>query len=234
MLNIGSGNWSCSGWTNLDFPSEWYSKAQANHTFIPYDIRSDIIPFADNSVDIIYCSHVIEHIENIYIKKMFIECFRVLKKGGIIRIACPDVEFLYEISKHDTDYWTCRHGWAKKSCNNQDTIRNVDFLVAEIAGPKMLQYAHSTNTEDYMSHFESLSMYDFFEYLTQDLKYRKEYPGDHINYWTFEKVKKMLIDAGFNIVIRSKWMGSCTVNMRNKVKFDTTRPFSSLYVEAIK
>jgi len=234
MLNIGSGNWFCNAWTNLDYPSEWYSKAQANHPFISYDIRSDLIPFADNSVDIIYCSHVIEHIENVYIKKMFVECFRVLKKGGIIRISCPDAEFLYEISSYDTDYWSWKRNWAKKNCKDQNSIRNVDYLVSAIASPKMLQHIHSINTEDYMSRFESLDMYDFFEYLTYDLKYRKEYPSDHINYWTFEKAKRMLVDAGFDIVIRSKWMGSCTVKMRNRGIFDTTQPMSSLYVEAIK
>jgi hypothetical protein len=24
LLNIGAGDWECSGWLNLDCPSEWY------------------------------------------------------------------------------------------------------------------------------------------------------------------------------------------------------------------
>jgi len=236
MLNIGSGDWSCKGWTNLDHPSEWYAKAQKNHIFTPYDIRNDMIPFADESVDVIYCRHVIEHIENIYIKKMLDECFRVLKKGGIMRILCPDVEFQYEISKFvGIDFWNWRHNWAKKFCNNQKTIRNVDYLVADVATPKMLQYVNSINKEDYMYYFETLDMNDFFEFLTQDLKFREEYPGDHINYWTYEKIKKMLMESGFETVIRSKWGSSCVREMRNTVLFDdTTGPKLSLYVDVIK
>ena len=234
MLNIGSGDWFCKGWTNLDHPSEWYANAQKKHIFIPYDIRSDIIQFDDDSVDVIYCSHVIEHIENIYIKKMFQECFRILKRGGVFRIACPDAEFLYEISKLDTDYWNFMYHWTKKFCKNQNSIRNVDYLVANIAAPKMLQYIHSINNEDYMIHFETMSMYHFFEYLTQDLEFRKEFPGDHINYWTFEKAKKMLMDTGFDTVIRSKWGCSCSREMRNTVLFDNTRSNLSLYVDIIK
>ena len=234
MLNIGSGDWFCKGWTNLDHPSEWYANAQKKHTFVPYDIRNDLIPFADDSVDVIYCSHVIEHIENIHIQKMFHECFRVLKQGGVMRIACPDAEFLYEISKLDTDYWTCMKAWAKRSCIHQDTVRNVDYLVANIAAPKMLQYKYSTNSDDYMREFETLDMYGFFEFLTHDLTFREDYPGDHINYWTFEKAKKMLMDAGFGTVIRSKHGCSCITEMRNTVLFDVTRPNLSLYVEVIK
>ena len=38
------------------------------------------LPFENNSVDNIYISHVIEHIENEHIQNLFIECFRVLKE----------------------------------------------------------------------------------------------------------------------------------------------------------
>ena len=53
------------------------------------------MPFEDDSVDTIYCSHVIEHIETEYVEMFFKESFRVLKLGGVLRIVCPDVEYLY-------------------------------------------------------------------------------------------------------------------------------------------
>ena len=46
------------------------------------DVKADIcdLPFDDNSFDIIFCNHVLEHIPND--KKAMQELYRVLKKGG--------------------------------------------------------------------------------------------------------------------------------------------------------
>ena len=236
LLNLGSGNWSCEGWINLDYPSAWYANAQKDHKIIPYDIRNDKIPFDDDSVDVIYCSHVVEHIENIYIQKMFTECYRVLKKGRGVRIACPDAEFLYQLSKFNNDYWSWRNEWfdSKHFYEKKFAPRNVDFFVREIATPKLLNYVNSINTEDYETAFNKMEMYDFFEYLTKDLIFRVEAVGDHINYWTFDKAKKMLVESGFKTIIRSKWSASVLEEMKNKSKFDIVYPHMSLYVEAIK
>ena len=73
LINLGSGDWECDGWTNLDYSSKLYSKIQKRHRFVEYDIRHDKIPYEDDSVDCIYCSHVIEHIENGYDEKMLEE-----------------------------------------------------------------------------------------------------------------------------------------------------------------
>ena len=69
------------------------------------------IPFKDNSVDAIFHSHVVEHIDRDYINIFINESYRVLKPGGILRIVCPDLHYLveeylssYEKSKHDKDY----------------------------------------------------------------------------------------------------------------------------------
>ena len=82
LINIGSGDWECSGWINLDYPNENYKDVQRKHKIVPYDIRNDKIPFDDNSVDLVYSSHVIEHIETPFVQKMFDEVYRVLKYGG--------------------------------------------------------------------------------------------------------------------------------------------------------
>jgi predicted SAM-dependent methyltransferase len=236
LLNLGSGNWSLKRWINLDHPSEWYANAQKKHKIIPYDIRNDNIPFDDNSVDVIYCSHVIEHIENIHIQRMFKECCRVLKPEGVLRLACPDAEFLYQVSKCNNDYWNWRNEWfnSKRFYIRGKVLRNVDFLVREIATPKLLNYVYSMNNEDYEEAFNTMEMYDFLEYLTKDLSFRVETVGDHINYWTFDKAKEMLQKSGFSLVIRSKWSGSVSNEMKREDKFDITYPNMSLYVEAIK
>jgi len=50
------------------------------------------LPFQDNSVDIIYNSHVFEYFDRDECKDVLKEWYRVLKKGGILRIGVPDFE----------------------------------------------------------------------------------------------------------------------------------------------
>jgi SAM-dependent methyltransferase len=151
QINIGSGDWECDGWVNLDYPSEYYSKWQKKHKIIPYDICNDSIPFKDDSVDAIYCSHVVEHIENEHIQRMFRECYRVLKRGGVLRIATPDAEFIYNISKWENEYWTWRNDWFSDTnfYTGQEPTQ-LEYLVREIATPKLLGYKGSIyNTIQY-------------------------------------------------------------------------------------
>ena len=49
------------------------------------------IPHADRSVDVIYSSHMIEHLDRREAKGFLSECRRVLKPGGLLRIVVPDL-----------------------------------------------------------------------------------------------------------------------------------------------
>lgn len=236
-INVGSGDWSCDGWTNLDYPTKWYAGSQSHHKFIPYDIRSQNLPFKNESVDLIYSSHVIEHIENEHIENFFKECYRVLKHGGGGRLCCPDAEFLYNATKAHREYWTWRDSWFSNPhyCKDNTNLKEVDKLVAEIATPKFQAYKGAIKSSfDYTNNFNTYDMNSFFNQLTNDLTFRLNWPGDHINWWTYEKMKKMLQKAGFKVVFRSKFGGSIFQEMKDICKFDTTQPQMSLYVEFIK
>jgi len=52
------------------------------------------IPFESNSVDIVYHSHVLEHLDRPVARQFIAETRRVLKPRGICRIVVPDFEFL--------------------------------------------------------------------------------------------------------------------------------------------
>ena len=52
------------------------------------------LPLADNSVDIIYSSHMLEHLSLEDFKLSLIEIKRVLKPGGKFRAVLPDLEIL--------------------------------------------------------------------------------------------------------------------------------------------
>ena len=50
------------------------------------------IPFESNSVDVVYHSHMLEHLDRDIAAKFLLEVKRVLKPDGICRIVVPDLE----------------------------------------------------------------------------------------------------------------------------------------------
>jgi predicted SAM-dependent methyltransferase len=53
--------------------------------------------FKDNSVDLVYACHILEHFRRNQILDVLREWHRVLKHGGILRIAVPDFQQLVEV-----------------------------------------------------------------------------------------------------------------------------------------
>jgi predicted SAM-dependent methyltransferase len=84
LLNLGCGNRYHKLWTNIDFLS--YDENILAHNLLKG------IPFADNAFDVVYHAHVLEHFTKVDGKCFLLECLRVLKPNGIIRIAVPDLE----------------------------------------------------------------------------------------------------------------------------------------------
>lgn len=62
-------------------------------SIIVHDLRKGI-PFGDNSVDAVYHSHFLEHLDRESAPLFLTEVKRVLKPGGIHRIVVPDLEDL--------------------------------------------------------------------------------------------------------------------------------------------
>ena len=73
------------------------------HGFINIDIRGDVDPdvvddvfklkkFEKNSVDLIYACHVLEHADYVDSELAMKRWFEILKPGGKLRLAVPDME----------------------------------------------------------------------------------------------------------------------------------------------
>lgn len=52
------------------------------------------LPNADGSVDVVYSSHMLEHLDRHEARRFLAEAKRVLRPGGIIRVAVPDLSIL--------------------------------------------------------------------------------------------------------------------------------------------
>jgi predicted SAM-dependent methyltransferase len=109
-LNVGCGERFHPFWTNIDCN-------RTDERIILDDVRRRI-PFPNNSFDVIYHSHLLEHFEKYAAKQFLKECHRVLSPGGIIRIVVPDLEqivrtYLELIDAPDKENpkWRARHQW---------------------------------------------------------------------------------------------------------------------------
>lgn len=100
-LNIGSFTtmWH-HGWINMDIHDVSQFAQQNGYKFQQCDVRNGI-PYNTNSVDLITCVHMLEHLTYEEGLKFLRECRRVLKSDtGAIRIQVPDARLL--IAKHGT------------------------------------------------------------------------------------------------------------------------------------
>ena len=80
-LHLGCGPRYIPGFVHIDAQS-------APHVDIIGPVEK--LPMDDSSVSMIYASHVLEHFERNEYKTVLKEWFRVLKPGGILRLAVPD------------------------------------------------------------------------------------------------------------------------------------------------
>lgn len=113
FLNLACGNRTHPAWTNIDFSPYtrlahhlWLSKflkvsrfisqhryqtlLKIDPEIIAWDLRKGI-PFENETFNVVYTSHFVEHIERDAVANFITECSRVLKLNGIIRIVVPDL-----------------------------------------------------------------------------------------------------------------------------------------------
>lgn len=57
--------------------------------------------FRDNSVDLIYACHCLEHLGHAKVPQALAEWFRVLKEDGILRLSVPDFDLLLNIYREN-------------------------------------------------------------------------------------------------------------------------------------
>lgn len=81
-LNLGSGDLDLDGYTNLDRKN-----------------GDEVFPLCDQSesVDEVRASHVLEHFSHLQIGAVLADWVRVLKPGGVLKIAVPDFEIIARV-----------------------------------------------------------------------------------------------------------------------------------------
>jgi predicted SAM-dependent methyltransferase len=90
LLHIGCSDINAPGFINLDARSQPHVHIVTTSLF-----RLKMIP--DNVADLIYMSHVLEHVSHRDIIATLREMHRILKDGGVLRISVPDFDRIIDI-----------------------------------------------------------------------------------------------------------------------------------------
>ena len=92
-LHLGCGPNKLPGWVNVDIEEQYEP-----------DLRHDLsqgLPYADGTVDAVYSEHFFEHLTLADGVGLMAECLRVLRRGGVLRIAMPDLTTIVEAYRGD-------------------------------------------------------------------------------------------------------------------------------------
>jgi predicted SAM-dependent methyltransferase len=130
-LNLGCGSRFHPDWVNLDIISN-------NPCVQTHDLHNST-PYPDQTFDVVYHSHLLEHFHKHEALGFTQECYRVLKPDGVIRVVVPDLEqitrtYLQVLDKAreeqiDNDH---NHRWIM--------LELYDQTVREYSGGEMKEY----------------------------------------------------------------------------------------------
>lgn len=74
------------------FPSGWTCVDILSGADVQIDISTTPLPWSENVADVVYCSHVIEHIWPWRHSFVVGELYRVMKPGAKLRVVVPDMD----------------------------------------------------------------------------------------------------------------------------------------------
>jgi len=95
QLHLGCGKRFIPGFIHIDI---------CKYPHIDFQHSVDSLPmFHDNSVNLIYASHVIEYFDREQAVAVLTEYRRVLRSGGVLRLAVPDFPALVEVYRRTGD-----------------------------------------------------------------------------------------------------------------------------------
>ena len=156
-VNLGCGLSVVDGWMNIDgSPTVKLQKligvgiifrAVLKPTFPSEVVYGDVtraLPLANESVDILYSSHMLEHLSLTDLKSALVEIKRVLKPGGVFRAVLPDLEVCI-----------------KEYVQNKDPGANTQFLQKTMLGMEKRPKGLLANLRKMFGNANHMWMWDY-------------------------------------------------------------------------
>src|SRR5439155_20851452 len=126
-LNLGCGGSPLSDYVNVDMDSlealkERYPQQKFSDDIRVYDYDIFNLPYADGTVEEIRADSLIEHLPFVNEPRFFYETKRVLKPGGLLRLATPDFEATVR------EWLAAKDEWKEFYRNDPEAIRDKHWF----------------------------------------------------------------------------------------------------------
>ena len=235
FINFGPGSFKHKFWQNADRYYEGdknWSDIRDNKYNMQIDVEWNLtanknLDIENNTIEICYCSHLIEHAWDDNVQFFFKDIHRILKKGGVFRVVCPDIDLGIESYKTGDKYF-----WINNKSNKPIAYEFLEYN--SLITHKDNSFCLSPDEADaFIKKHKDVyaALNKASELSDRDLQ---DKIAAHVNWFNKEKVVKFLKKAGFKDIQVNAYKQSVAPVLRDVRYFDKTDPEVSLYIDAIK
>jgi predicted SAM-dependent methyltransferase len=234
---IGGGDHEYGSlWHNIDYVTEGYAdkyKHLPRNIDIAHDLTSRTpFPIEDGTLVAAYTAHVIEHLKDEPVAYVFRDTCRVLKKSGIFRLSCPNIDlYVRALRDNDLDFFHYRGHPHYARLGIQDSVVGL-FL--DVFATALGEGTSRPTREEFLGAMDTLGVDRALDHYCRQVSYDYSKSHYHVNWFSPQKLSAMLREAGFDEVYLSAMGQSYCADMRNLSRFDWGDPKISMFIECRK
>lgn len=195
-------------------------------TWSPCDFKE--LPIEDNSIELIYNSHMIEHLTFKEALFMLKEFYRILKPNGNLRIITPNIDFFHR-------------AYIEKDLSILKPNLSLEHSYVSVFAQRLVKGTGKTpkktlSVQKIRNLFENLDRFKVYDTLISMVNpnSKREDWWNHISYWNHDILKKNLHKSGFKKIFPSSYAQSKFPVLRDVKYFDQTAPWYSFYTDVEK
>jgi SAM-dependent methyltransferase len=234
---IGGGDYQYGSlWHNIDFVTAGYAdkyKHLPRNIDIAHDLTSgEPFPIEGDTLLAAYTSHVIEHLKDEAVAYVLRDTYRVLKKGGVFRLSCPNIDlYVRALRDNDLDFFHYRGHPFYSGLGIQDSVAGLFLAVFATA---LGERTDRPTREEILTAIDTQGVERALDQYCRLVNYDYSKSHYHVNWFSPQKLSAMLSEAGFHEVYLSAMGQSHCPDMRNHPLVDTGDPKISMFIECRK
>ena len=228
-------------WTNIDLDRPW-KDVSFTEDDSEYDAKRDIahdvlsmqpIPVQSSVAELVHTRFTIASLTNEAALFMFREAFRMLKKGGILRVSTPNITLDYRAYLNNDMSFFYWFAYDESISIEQAFLFHVASQLSNIHEDGLPERMTDAQFRDLLQIHDLETALDICT-AKCSLDIQKKHRQNHINWWTPRKLEALLREAGFETVYLSQREQSAAPVLRNTAYFDNEDNRFVMYMEAVR